>query len=611
MKKTYNNNINDNANLKIISSIWQLAIGRIFNQWKVNHNTKELRGEETAYCLLPTAYFKNLITIAIFLVFTLFLLETTVNAQTPLKKEVEVVKPYEPVVSDANKINVLPKISDSVVIKPNIQYNITPIMVNTEYQVSAINAAKMMNMPISKLYKNYIKLGFGNYTSPLAELYVNSSRSKKHTAGIFLKHQSSAGKLKLENGDKVFAGYSETSGELFGRKFFKNSYLYANGGARGNTVYDYGYYPKLDTALEKGDIRQNYFLANANAGIRSTNSDSTKLNYDIGLKYNFFQDRVKHGENNINIAAQLRQLFLTDKLFGINVNYNLLKRNEKLDSTGYANSLLVLDPWVGMSSPDYRLKGGLKFCFQTQNNTLKISFIPYGEFQFAAVKDVLIPFVGLNGQVNTHSYQDIAFENPYIHPGLLVKNSVTRDIYGGLKGSLGAKASYILKVDFAKLKDQYFFVNDSLSTLRNTFTVVYDNGDKFNGYAEVNYDYSEHLSFAAKANYYKYTLEHQAYAWHKPDFDFTFSTIYNLRNKILINFDVLAVGNRYAKEYSVNQKTKSLAGVVDFNLGVEYRYTKILSAWIRLYNFTAAKYYEWNQYPTQQFNVMVGFTYSL
>jgi hypothetical protein len=562
-------------------------------------------------CKMPTA---NLAIMSVYLIFALFLMEVNADAQTPIKKEVEVVKPYEPAVSDAYKINVLPKISDSVNIKPSFQYNIVPVMVNSEFQVSAINAAKMLSMPISKLYKNYIKLGFGNYLSPLAEVYVNSSRSKKHTAGLFFKHQSSAGNLKLENGDKVFAGYSETSGELFGKKFFKKSYLYANGGARSNTVYDYGYFPKLDTTLEKGRIRQSYFTASASTGLRSLNLDSSKLSYDIGLKYNFFQDRLKHGENHINIGGQFHQLFLKDKLFGLNLNYNFLKPNAKLDSSGYVNSLLIIDPWIGMSSPEYQIKAGLKLCFQTQNNNFKISFIPYGEFQFMAVKDVLIPFVGLNGQVNTHSYQDVSLENPFIDAGLRVKNSVNRDIYGGLKGSLGSKASYVLKVAFSKLKDQYFFVNDSLTKLRNTFTVVYDNGDLFNGYAEVNYDYSEQLAFRAKANYYDYKLDHQLYAWHKPNFDFTFSTIYNMRNKILVNLDVIAVGKRYAKDaryYLINPRVKSLAGVIDFNLGVEYRYTKILSAWVHLYNFTASKYYSWNQYPTQRFSAMAGFTYSL
>jgi hypothetical protein len=588
--------------MRTIYNIYKKSFNNVNLRYEVCSHQSPVTSQQFSYCLLPSA--------CCLLLFTLFLSETRINAQTPIKKEVDVVKPYEPAVSDAHKIDVFPAINDSVVIKPTIQYNINPVMINTEYQVSAISAAKMTSMPISKLYKSYIKLGIGNYTTPLAEICINSARSKKYTGGVFFGHQSSSGKLKLENGDKVFAGYSETAAELFGKKYLKNAFLYANGRLQGNTVYDYGYYPELDTVLEKGNIRQNYFLASVSTGVKSMNLDSSKLTYDLGLMYNFFQDRVKHGENNIDINAKFQKLY-KGFLVGLNTNFDLLKRNAKLDSSKYANSVFMLDPWMGLSSNEYHLFGGLKIYFPNEDNTLKPSFIPYAEFQFTAVKDVLIPYVGVGGHLDNHSYHNIAFENPFITPTLLVKNSVTRSMYGGVKGSLGAKASYIIKVDFSHLKDHYFYVNDTASVLRNTFTVVYDNGTMFNGYAEMNYDYSELLSFGLKANYYDYNLEHEKYAWHKPNFDLTFSTNYNLRNKILVNFDIVAVGKRYAKEFSVNQPDKVLSGTIDFNLGIEYRYTKILSAWLKLNNITASKYYKWNQYPTQRFNAMAGITYSL
>jgi hypothetical protein len=75
--------------------------------------------------------------------------------------------------------------------------------------------------------------------------------------------------------------------------------------------------------------------------------------------------------------------------------------------------------------------------------------------------------------------------------------------------------------------------------------------------------------------------------------------------------DVIGISKRYAKEFNGTQASKELAGVADFNLGIEYRYTKILSAWVKFNNFTASKFDAWNQYPVQRFNMMLGFTYSL
>ncbi len=549
-----------------------------------------------------------------FLFFILSLLTCTeVFSQTPIKKEVEVVKPYEPVVSDAYKINILPKINDSITIKPVVQYNIVPTMLNTEYQVNPINAAKMLSMPVPKLYHSYLKLGFGNYTTPLAEVYVNSLRSKKYSAGLFFRHQSSAGKVTLDNDAKVNAGYSETSGELFGKRFFKSSYLYGDGLLSGNSVFRYGYNPNLtDTVLEKGDIRQNFFLAKLNTGLRSTNSDSSKLNYNVHLGYNYFQDRIKHAENNFIMAGQFSKKYQKNML-GLNASFDLLKPNALLDSAKNSNALLRLNPYVGLLTPDYRLQLGVNLYYEREDNTFNLRLYPDAEFQFIAVKDVIIPFLGLTGGVKTHSYHDIAYENPFIRPDLNVRNSNLKlNFYGGLKGSLGAKALYVLKFDYSSLDNQYFFVNDTSTILRNQFIVAYSAVDIFTEHVEMNYDVSDQISFGLRTNFYQYNLNTEMQAWHRPSYDIDIYGRYNLRNKILIDFDVLGLGKRYAKEYNnALPVAKKLPSVLDFNLGLEYRYTKILSIWLKFNNFTASKYYAWNQYPSQRFNLMAGFTYSL
>ncbi len=562
------------------------------------------------HLFLNSSYLRNIGRLFMFFMLPL-LTYTEAFSQTPIKKEVEVVKPYEPVVSDANKINILPKINDTVTIKPTVQYSIVPTMINTEYQVNPINAAKMLSMPLPKLYNSYLKLGFGNYTTPLAEVYINSLRSKKYSAGFFFRHQSSAGKVTLDNNAKVNAGYSGTSGELFGKKFFKSSYLYGSGAVSENSVFRYGYNPKLDTVLEKGDIRQNFLLVKLNTGLRSTHSDSSKLSYNVNFGYNFFQDRTKHNENNVDINGQFSKRY-ENKMLGLNASYDLLKPNALLDSTKNSNSLFMLNPWVGLSSPDYRLKLGLNICFENQDNAFSLRLYPDAEFQFIAVKDVIIPFLGLTGAVKNHSYRDIANENPFIRPDLKVRNSNLKlNFYGGLKGNLGPKASYVLKFDYSSLDNQYFFVNDTSSVLRNQFTVAYTSVDIFTEHIELNYDVSEHLSLGLKTNFYQYTLVTEQQAWHRPSYDMALSAKYNLRNKILVDFDILGLGKRYAKEYNPQPMTKELPSVLDFNLGIEYRYTKILSVWLRFNNFTAAKYYAWDQYPSQRFNLMAGFTYSL
>jgi hypothetical protein len=526
-----------------------------------------------------------------------------------IKKEVEVVKPYEPVVSDANKINILPNINDSVVIKPAFQYSIVPAVIKTDYQVNPINAAKMVSMPLSKLYRSYLKLGIGNAGTPLGELYVNSFRSKKHSAGIYFHHHSSAGKVKLENDERVYAGYSETTGSVFGKRFFKNSYIYGDGSVSGNTNYQYGYNPVIDTVLEKGEIRQTLFLAAINAGIRSSHADSSKLSYHAAFGYKFTQNRFKQNQNgiNFNVGGMQRYKML---MLGLNANLNILKPNMALDSFAYTNTVFTLHPFATFGTTEYNVRAGLDINFENQLDKLSFRLYPEAEININIAKNVLIGFVGFRGEVKQHAYSDIYYENPFVNPNLLVKNSYLRSgNYGGIKGSLAAKASYVAKVDFSRIKNQYFYVNDSTSPLLNQFTVLYDDYTKVTINGELNYQITERIGLNTHVNIYQYQLEDEDYAWHMPNFDFLFSVNYNLRNKIIANVDLVGMGKRYAK--LPGNTVKELSGVVDFNLGLEYRYTKILSAWLKLNNITASKYNIWNFYPSQRFNFMIGITYSL
>lgn len=521
------------------------------------------------------------------------------------------MQPYRPVVPDAYKIEVLPTINDSTTIKPSFQYNVVPTMMSTEYQVSQINAAKMLNMPLSKLYNGYLNLGLGNYSTPLAELFLNTLRSKKYSAGARLDYQSSSGNVALDNNLSVFAGYSNASADLFGKVFLHDSYLFAEGGVHGNTVYDYGYNTKHDTLLDKNNIRQNYDLANIRAGIQSFHNDSSRLGYHGETGYDYFHDRFNHEENHFNINTQFSQRFLKN-LVGVKLFFDQLTHNKMLDSTGAVNTLFVCEPWIHIINEDYRLMLGVNATIDADMHMVHPRLYPIAEFQFNIVKNVLIPFLGISGQDYNHSYQSIASENPFIRPNLLVQNSNDQfTFYGGIKGSLGSKASYILKFDGSQIDHQYFYVNDSTTILQNQFTVVYDNVSQLNVNLDVNYDLSSEWSFTAKINYYKYSLSHLLYAWQKPASDAIFSAKYNLANKILINLDILELGKRYALQYKSLEPYKVIPGVLDFNLSAEYRYTKILSFWIHLNNFTASKYYAWNQYPTQRFNMMVGFGYSL
>ena len=150
------------------------------------------------------------------------LISSALYAQDPIKKEVRVVKPYEPILSDAFKITHLPILDDTLQFTPDYNYTISPRSFTPEYKLRPIRPAKMMGETVPKLYHSLLKLGFGNYWTPYGELSVNNLRSKKHSYGVYAKHISSQGKVLLDNDKKVFGGYGNSEVDLYGKKILKN-----------------------------------------------------------------------------------------------------------------------------------------------------------------------------------------------------------------------------------------------------------------------------------------------------------------------------------------------------------------------------------------------------
>ena len=91
---------------------------------------------------------------------------SSVSAQEDnLKKEVQVVRPYEPSISDAFKINLQPKIEDTIKVNPNFTYSILQRPINTYFTPTPISAARMLSEPLTDLQSSLIRIGFGTHNA--------------------------------------------------------------------------------------------------------------------------------------------------------------------------------------------------------------------------------------------------------------------------------------------------------------------------------------------------------------------------------------------------------------------------------------------------------------
>jgi hypothetical protein len=547
---------------------------------------------------------------AIYFIFIIFSFTINVNGQG-IKKEVYVESSYKPEVADADKINNLPVIKDTFSFVSPADYKVLPSHLKTEYALKPIKPATMVGTPLDKLYNSYLKIGVGNYATPLAEFSIHNLRSKEYSVGAYFFHQSSYSDLKLDNGRKVPSGYGKNEFAGHGKYFFKNSTLSGNVGLNTYRFRFYGIdtnlYTKTIPNIDTKDIKQSFLQIYGRAKVYSTNPDTNSLSYSLGFGGDTYKDYFDNKEPHVNLNASLGQMFKSFRL-GINASIDNYALSDSTET--YKHNILLISPFLTKRNPLWELKIAGKLFIESGLRN-KTYIFPDASLKFHIIEDALVMYFGIDGNVDNNSYFKITHENPYVLPGLSVKNTVHQWIaYGGLEGKLSSKASYKFDVRLDAMTDMYFFVNDTTG-YRNHFDVVYNDADLIQYYGEISWVPLNYLTLFTKINYYDYRMTSENKPWHRQSVDYTFTARYNFKEKIYAEIDFLALSKRYAKNFRNPTKNIELDPVYDVNLKLEYKYSNILTGFLHFYNLTSQQYYLWNQYPAQRINIMLGITYKL
>ena len=134
---------------------------------------------------------------------TVIILLISQNAFSQVKDEnigsevVNIVKAYTPTISDAFKVKETPVIDDEDNMKKEtITYNIFSFPVASTFTPAKGKAAAVDKTEREKIYRNYATLGFGNYSTINAELFVTENFGRNSYVGGMLRHLSSQGGIK-------------------------------------------------------------------------------------------------------------------------------------------------------------------------------------------------------------------------------------------------------------------------------------------------------------------------------------------------------------------------------------------------------------------------------
>jgi hypothetical protein len=516
---------------------------------------------------------------------------------------------FVPVIAKATKISDSPVIVDSTQKIPTLNYNINSKKITTTFEVEPIKSATMEGEPLQKLYSSLVKAGIGNYTTPYFEYFFNNQRSKEYSYGARYKFIGSWATLA----DKGYSGYNDNELELYGKKFLKKHTLWGDAAYYRNVVHTYGY----DTSRHRMTSHytfERYNSLSGRAGLKSHFTDSSKVNHDLRMSFYNFSDFYKSSETNFKAQGEFSGFFEDQNIRGsAGVDFY----NNKTASDTFNNTILFLNPSLSMGGEKWSASIGVDLRVDIAEES---KFYFFGNFSasYDPFDHILIPYAGLTGGLDRNSYRGLALENPFIVPDIRLMNSNRKyEFFAGLRGSVSSNSSYNARVSYAEVNAMPLFVNDTSEVMQNRFNAVYDTVTVLNIHGELMIQHSEKLKLIMKGDYNIYETEVELKPWHKPQLELAFSANYNLRDKIIVKGDVFVIGKQYARTFSYDSTEtkpivvpKELKGIADVNLGVEYRYSKIMSAWVNFNNIGAVRYYRWNSYPLQRFNVMAGVSFA-
>jgi hypothetical protein len=551
----------------------------------------------------------------------LFVFTQQLNAQPKTyNEEITVIGAYDPIIPDAFKISLNPEVNDTTTTVPRMNYSVVPRDAKVQLEIEKLPAVKLVAEPLAKLYRNYVKAGVGNYNSLYGELFASSLRSKEYLLGLHLKHLSSDGKIKGYGP----TGNSNQVAELYGQRYFENHNLsgkvYLN--RQGLHLYGFKTDEFTDTLIPDKSLKQRYLVGGADVRFSSRYRADDRLNHQFGVSYYYLGDKYKVKENNVKITAALDKkydLFKWEEkqVLGLNASFNLL--NQKDSASKITASVLTINPNIKATFNEYTLRGGLGFYFGIDTVT-KPHLYPELEGRIDLVKGALQLYAGIDGGMERNSILSLSTMNPYITSGLPLNYTYNKfRAYGGFSSNISRTFNFNGSISSTTFENYPFFITDSNTVLKNTFTLVYDDISMMKIKGELEFVKAGKFRLGLMAGYYSFNLGEQEYAWYKPEFDFSFSSSYDFQNKIMFKLKATYTGSVWApvmpviKEPVSGKKSftaEKIDGWLDLNLGIEYKFKKALSFWLNINNLTGNQHFYWHNYPSYRVNLLGGVSYS-
>ena len=369
------------------------------------------------------------------------------SASAQVTKQVEVTKNYAPEIGEAHKMDISPNMVDTITLRPEIDYTITPRSFASALGTHRFNPASVTYWEYKRQYPFYLKLGIGYPLNTVGDLYATTHRADVGYLTGYAQHYGQYAKLKYMNGAKgdVYKDnrslqmnnkFGVMGGKYFGRYTLAGDLFY-----RMDTYHRYPlhneYMADGTSVLEFNRRKINFEDVNLSLSFGDSFADYSHLNFRVYGSADFYNDRSqnfiegdRYQQMNATGGVALAREITKRSALSLDIDYEGYYGLRSLKS--YNNSIVgVKILYRYRSGGLIDLTVGAKLLYDHNPADTKKSNRWHG-FPCLAMslnindKGSVVPYVEVDGELQNNSYYSLLRRNPYVA------------ILGGAYGSLSA-----------------------------------------------------------------------------------------------------------------------------------------------------------------------------
>lgn len=533
---------------------------------------------------------------------------------------INVISSYKPTISDAFKSKDNPIIDKKDTQKKKQYYKINSKAVKSIFEPNPGAYKKVSNPRPAKIFSNYLKLGYGNYNTPLVEAFLQKKK-REHEFKFYLFNKASGGGIKDV---RLNDNYLNTKIGLA----YKNQQRYYSWHSKINfdrDVYNWYGLPASQNAVAINE-KQAYNTFTIAGGFDLKRG----MLKNTALEIINFSDRFKSKETQIKINPQFEFPINKNKIvtdFQLEILNGEFKTNyTDTQAINYGQLTLGTEAYYPIKKDNLFLSLGAKIKYNSdlENKTNTFKVYPDIKIDYALIEEFFNIYGGINGDLVQNTHRGFAEQNPFISPTInfVTPTNNAYNLFVGLNGKLSSVIHYNTKATFSNEEGKALFkLNQNLSDgnsatnqpyqYGNSFQVVYDNIKTFSLFGEISSEISSELELGANIEIKNYSVTLESEAWNLPGVTSSIFADFNY-GKWSANSKLFLVGKR--KDVSIDHLAAEtpifLKAYVDLNLNAAYQFNTKWSAFMNLQNIFNSNYERFSNFQVQGFQILGGFRYN-